>query len=245
MTRNEFAALHTSAEPLVLFNIWDAGSARAVADAGARVIATGSYAVAGAQGHADGEGMPFEALLATVRQIAGAVSVPLTVDIETGFAEGPEALAQNAQAVREAGAIGCNIEDRLLEGEGLRSIAEQVERIAAVAGSGLFVNARTDVFLGSAPAALTSQMIDGVITRAEAYAKAGAGSLFVPFLSDHPTIAAICERSPLPVNIMWGTGSGTHGELAALGVARISYGPGPWLAAMEWLGEQAREVFGG
>jgi 2-methylisocitrate lyase-like PEP mutase family enzyme len=84
-----------------------------------------------------------------------------------------------------------------------------------------------------------------VLERGEAYAKAGASGLFVPFLGDHTIIAAICKSSPLTVNILWGPGRGTRAELAACGVARISYGHGPWAAAMDWLAGQAKAVFAG
>ena len=82
-----------------------------------------------------------------------------------------------------------------------------------------------------------------MLTRAAAFAEAGARSLFVPFLGDHATIRAICEASPLPVNVLWAPGRGTTAELAALGVARISYGHGPWAAAMDWLKAQAEAVY--
>ena len=88
-------------------------------------------------------------------------------------------------------------------------------------------------------------MIDAVLERARAYAEAGAGSLFAPFLGDHPTIRAICEASPLPVNVLWAPGRGTTAELADLGVARISYGHQPWGWAMEKLTEDAREIYAG
>ena len=87
-------------------------------------------------------------------------------------------------------------------------------------------------------------MIDEVLERANAYASAGARSLFVPFLGDHAIIRSICEASPLPVNILWAPGRGTLGELADLGVARISYGHQPWLWAMEKLKADAEELFG-
>lgn len=111
-TIDDFAALHRADDPLVLFNVWDAGSAAAVAEAGAGAIATGSLSLAGAQGYDDGEGMPFAAVLASVRRIAATIDLPLTVDFETGYAEDEQELARNAAALLDAGAIGCNLEDR-------------------------------------------------------------------------------------------------------------------------------------
>jgi 2-methylisocitrate lyase-like PEP mutase family enzyme len=240
-----FAALHVPGDPLIIFNIWDAGSARVVAEAGAKAIATGSYGVAEAHGFKDGETFPFDLALANCRQVVGVTDLPVSIDLEAGYGDTPEQVARSAAAVAEAGAVGVNLEDRAPGQTVLLPVAEAAAKVTAVAGAGLWVNARTDVYLGKKPEDYTPALIDEVIARAEAYAAAGAGSLFVPFLGDHATIAAICERSPLPVNVLWAPGRGTKAELAALGVARISYGHGPWAAAMNWLGEQAKAVFAG
>ena len=240
-----FAALHVPGDPLVLFNIWDAGSARAVAEAGAKAIATGSHGVAEANGMRDGEEFPLDMALANCRRIVGVTELPVSIDLEAGYGDTADAVAQSAALVVEAGATGVNLEDRAPGENELLPMEEAAARVAAASGTGLWVNARTDVYRGKQREDYTPALIDEVIARAEAYAQAGAGSLFVPFLGDHATIAAICERSPLPVNVMWAQGRGSKAELAALGVARISYGPGPWAAAMAWLGEQARAVFAG
>ncbi|UIP07958.1 isocitrate lyase/phosphoenolpyruvate mutase family protein [Erythrobacter sp. SDW2] len=240
-----FAALHVPGDPLIIFNIWDAGSAKAVAAAGAKAIATGSYGVAEAHGYKDGEAFPFELALTNCREVVSVTELPVSIDMEAGYGSTPEQVARSAAAVAEAGAVGVNLEDRAPGETTLRPLEEAAARVRAVAGAGLWVNARTDVYLGKKPDDYTTAMIDDVITRAQAYADVGAGSLFVPFLGDHPTIAAICERSPLPVNILWAPGRGTKAELAALGVARISYGHGPWAAAMNWLGDKAKAAFAG
>ncbi len=241
----QFRALHVPGDPLVLFNIWDAGSARAVAEAGAKAVATGSFAVAETNGFKDGETLPFEVALENLRRIVSVTDLPVTIDMEAGYGETPDDVARSVGQAREAGAAGINLEDRLPGTSVLISLAEAAERVAAAASTGLHVNARTDVYLGRKPEDYTPGLIDAVIERAEAYAGAGAGSLFVPFLGDHPAIARICERSPLPVNVLWGPGRGTMGKLAALGVARISCGHGPWSAAMAWFTEQARAVYAG
>ena len=244
-TYDTFAALHVPGDPLILFNVWDAGSARAVAGAGAKAIATGSYGVAEAHGYKDGETFPFALALANCREIVGVTDLPVSIDMEAGYGDTPAEVARSAAAVAEAGAVGVNLEDRAPGQTGLLTVEQAAARVAAVAGAGLWVNARTDVYLGKKPEDYTPALIDEVITRAQAYADAGANSLFVPFLGDHATVAAICARSPLPVNVLWAPGRGTRAELAALGVARISYGHGPWAAAMNWLGEQAQAVFAG
>ncbi|MEE4154932.1 MAG: isocitrate lyase/phosphoenolpyruvate mutase family protein [Erythrobacter sp.] len=248
MAADQFAALHTANNPLILFNIWDAGSARAAAGAGARAIATGSAALAGAAGFEDGEAIPFADFLTIARWIARATDLPLTVDFEAGFAQDISSLEGNAAQLAGTGAVGCNFEDRLIAREGLRPITEQASRIAAVARHIPFVNARTDLFLERLMAredANRSELIPEALERAEAYAEAGARCFFVPGLSDPSLIAQLCERAPLPVNVMRLPGMIDNSELAGLGVARISYGPAPWRDAMERVEEAARAAFGG
>jgi 2-methylisocitrate lyase-like PEP mutase family enzyme len=241
----QFRALHVPGDPLVLFNIWDAGSARAVAGAGAKAIATGSYGVAESLGFKDGETLPLELVLANLERIQSVTELPVTIDMEAGYGETPGEIAASVQRARDAGAAGINMEDRLPGETALLPVGEAAVRLKAAASTGLFVNARTDVYLGNKPEDLGPALVEQVLERARAYADAGAAGLFVPFLGDHPSIAAICEGSPLPVNVLWGPERGTRAELAALGVARISYGHGPWAAAMAWLGEQAKAVFAG
>jgi 2-methylisocitrate lyase-like PEP mutase family enzyme len=241
----QLRALHVPGDPLVLFNIWDVGSARAVAEAGARAIATGSYAVAETNGFKDGETLPLEVALENLRRIVSITDLPVTIDMEAGYGDTPEAVARSVAQAFEAGAAGINLEDRMPGTSVVMPLEEAAGRVSAAASTGIHVNARTDVYLGRKPEDYTPDLIDAVIERADAYAEAGAGSLFVPFLGDHPTIARICERSPLPVNVLWAKGRGTRAELASLGVARISFGHGPWAAAMAWFADQARAVFAG
>ncbi|BDI61588.1 isocitrate lyase/phosphoenolpyruvate mutase family protein [Qipengyuania nanhaisediminis] len=246
MTKSEFAALHRPGDPLVLFNVWDAGSAVAVAKAGARAIATGSHSVAGAQGYADGEHMPFARLVETAQQIADAVDLPITIDMEAGYATNLADLGRNASALAHAGVIGCNLEDRLIRAGGLRAIDEQVERIAAVSAEGLFVNARTDIFLvpmkaGKDPNQV--EMVHAAIERAAAYQRAGADCFFIPGLSDSDLIAQLCDNVALPVNVMRLPDMAHNAELARLGVARISYGGAPWHDAMAGVTAAAKAAF--
>lgn len=241
----QFRALHVPGDPLVLFNIWDAGSAKAVASVGARAIATGSYAVAETNGFRDGETLPLEVALENLRRIVSVTDLPVTIDMEAGYGDTSDAVARSVELARDAGAAGINLEDRLPGTTALLPLPQAAERVRAAAASGIHVNARTDVYLGKKPEDYGPDLVNAVIDRASAYADAGAGSLFVPFLGDHPTIARICERSPLPVNVLWAPGRGTRAELGALGVARISFGHGPWAAAMAWLAEQAKAVLAG
>lgn len=248
MTKDQFAALHTSADPLILFNIWDAGSARAVARTNAKALATGSFSLAGAQGFDDGEQLPFAALLATTRSITHAVDLPLTVDFEAGYGETLATIADNARALVDAGAIGCNLEDRDTAGEGLRDADEQATRIAAADAAGLFVNARTDVFLGPLMAGENPnrpELLEQAIARAAIYHEAGAGCFFAPGLSDPALIAELARAVPLPINIMRLDGMIPNRELGAIGVSRISYGAGPWRQAMGDLAKRAQAALEG
>lgn len=240
-----FAALHVPGDPLVLFNIWDAGSARAVAEAGARAVATGSWSVAAAHGLSDAEAVPMEDVLANLGRIAAAVDLPITLDFEGGYARHPVGLQANFSRVIEAGAIGCNFEDQIIGGDGLYAIAEQAGRIAALkaAAPAAFVNARTDLFLKNG-ADRHGRLMDEARERGAAYAQAGADGFFVPGLIDERLIAAICEASALPANIMRAPGGPEVARLAELGVARVSYGPGPYRIAQAALSDAARKVYG-
>ncbi|UNU45166.1 isocitrate lyase/phosphoenolpyruvate mutase family protein [Sphingopyxis sp. YF1] len=240
-----FRALHVPGAPLILVNIWDAGSARAVAAAGAKAIATGSFGVAGAQGRADGEDSPLEDVFENLGRILSVTDLPVTIDMESGYGADPAAVGASVVRAFEAGAAGINMEDRLPGETALLPVAEAQARYRAAADTGIFVNARCDTFRGADVASDGDALVAATLERARAYADAGAGSLFVPFLLDPKCIGAICDASPLPVNILRGKGGPTHGELAGLGVARISHGHQPWAAAMAWLTGQAAQVLGG
>jgi len=241
----QFRALHVAGNPLVLFNIWDAGSARVVAEAGAEAIATGSYGVAESLGLSDGETVPLDLVLANLARIASVTDLPVSIDMESGYGDTPEEVAASVARARDAGAAGINMEDRLPGEEALIPIAEQAERLAGAASTGLFVNARCDVFRGRDVVAEGETLVAETLERARTYADAGASGLFVPFLADAECIAAVCEGSPLPVNILWSPACGDRAALAALGVARISHGHQPWAAAMAMLGREAERVLAG
>jgi len=235
-----FASLHVKGDPLILFNIWDPGSARAVAEAGAKAIATGSWSVAAALGCDDGEDVPFDQALANAKRIVAAVDLPVTIDIEGGYGQSPEAVAGNAKQLIEVGAVGCNFEDQIVGGDGLYSVDEQCGRIEAIrrvaeqAAVPFFINARTDIFLQSEPSGHEAH-IEEAMQRARAYARAGASGFFTPGLKQPDQIRKLCEGSPLPVNIMIMSDTPSNRELATLGTARISYGPGPYREAMSML----------
>ncbi|MEL6584450.1 MAG: isocitrate lyase/phosphoenolpyruvate mutase family protein [Pseudomonadota bacterium] len=243
-----FAKLHVPGTPLVLCNIWDAGSAQAVAKTGAKALATGSWSVAAAQGYADGEALPLDFLLRIAERIVATSDLPLSVDFEGAYALAPDGVQENVAALIATGAVGMNFEDRVVQGEGLHSLDVQAGRIAAAraaadaaAGLPFFINARTDLFLGTDPATHAG-LVPQALERATAYTDAGASGFFVPGLSEPDLIAQIVEGVSLPVNVLKMGAVGALSELAALGVARVSYGPGPYRNAMKDLSEKAAHL---
>ena len=235
----QFAALHVKGTPLILYNAWDAGSAKTIVDAGATAIATSSWSVASAQGYEDGEDLPLPLAEQIVERIAAAVDVPVTVDFEGGYSDDDRKLASNISKLLDLGIIGINFEDRVVKGSGLYDIDRQAKRIAAIRhaaerkGVPLFINARTDVFLGN------SGDVDEALERAKAYASAGASGFFIPGLTEADHIRRIAEEATLPVNVMVMDGVPSNDKLAKLGVARVSYGPIPYIEAMAALQKRA------
>jgi 2-methylisocitrate lyase-like PEP mutase family enzyme len=203
--------------------------------------------VAEANGYSDGEGIPFNLFLDCTRRIAGAVDLPVTADFEGGFAADPAHLADHARLLAETGAVGCNFEDQVIGGEGLHPVGEQAKRVAAVVESGLWVNARTDLFLKRLLAGENPNdrsLLPEALERGHAFAEAGAHSFFVPGLGDLDLIAEICAASALPVNVIKGDALEIP-ALAEAGVGRISWGPRPWRWAMERLTEEAKALYAG
>ena len=246
----QFRALHRPGQPLVLFNIWDAGSARAVAASGATAIATGSWSVANAHGFADGERMPRVLAIDNLRRIIAATDLPVTVDLESGYGDTSKEVGDTVGLAVDAGAVGCNLEDSFPANGQLREAVDQVDRIrharqtADAAGLRFFINARTDVFFQRPPEQHDDAMVAEAIGRARAYADAGADGLFAPGLADITLIARLAEASPLPLNIMVGDATPSLQVLARHGVARVSHGPRPYLLAMKALADAARAAAG-
>ncbi|ACI53370.1 putative PEP phosphonomutase protein [Rhizobium leguminosarum bv. trifolii WSM2304] len=244
-----FHALHKKGDPIVLYNIWDAGTAKAVADAGAKALATGSWSVAAAHGFADGEKLPMPVLVEMAKSITDVIDLPLSVDFEGAYSTEPEGAAANVARLVEIGAIGINFEDRVDAGEGLYPVESQAARIRAIRAMAdgkdipFFINARTDLFLAEGDLAKHAGLVDEAIERGRAYAAAGGNGFFVPGLIDPALIEKICAASSLPVNIMMRAGAPDVKTLAKLGVGRISYGPGPYRSMMEKLKQEAAAIY--
>lgn len=241
-----FRRLHIRGNPIVLFNAWDAGSARAVAAGGANAIATSSWSVAAANGFRDGERMPLDLAIANLRRMVRAVDLPVTVDLESGYGDRPDAVGTSTRMAIEAGAVGCNLEDSFPANGELRKAGDQMLRIGGArqvadeANVPFFINARTDVFFQKPPAQHDTAMLEEAIGRARVYAEAGADGLFVPGLVDIELIRRLADASRLALNVMVDDASPSVGILAQNGVARVSYGPRPYLLAMKALEEAAR-----
>lgn len=243
-----FHSLHVKGDPVVIYNIWDPGSAATVEKAGAKALATGSWPVAVSQGYGDGQKIPMEAVLDNVRRIVEGTDLPVSLDFEGGYSVSEEGLVSNILSVLEVGVIGFNFEDQIIGGEGLHAIAEQASRIRAVrsaidtSGINAYLNARTDLFLKAKPDDHEAHM-EEAIERAKAYGDAGASGFFAPGLLDESLIEKLCKTIDLPLNIIALPGCPPKKRLAELGVARISHGPVPYRKMMAVLGEAAAEAF--
>lgn len=239
-------SLHVPGRPLVLPNAWDVASARIIEEAGAPVIATTSAGVAWSLGSPDGDRLGRDRALGLISRVVAGVAVPVTADIETGYGNGPDDVGETVAGVLAAGAVGVNIEDGWLEESPLRPADEQAKRIAAArqagdaAGVPLFINARVDAYLrnvGDEPTRL-----EATVERSRAYLAAGASGIFVPGVVKAEIVAALVSAIDAPVNIMTGPGAPPVGELAALGVARVSLGPAIPEAAYAVARRAAREM---
>lgn len=229
--------LHAPGRPLLLVNAWDAASAAIIARTGATAIATSSAAAANALGHADGQLISRDAMLAAVAPIAASVDLPVTADMEAGYGDEPEDAAATARGVLAAGAVGLNLEDTsaaghepLLPTEAFVAKIAAVRSVAAETAVPLVLNARTDVFIAGVGAEETR--LARAIERGRAYLAAGADCIFVPDVADPGQIAALVEGIGGPVSVLAGPGSPSLAELAALGVARISVGSGAYRATL-------------
>jgi 2-methylisocitrate lyase-like PEP mutase family enzyme len=219
--------LHQPGNPVVLPTVWDAWSAKLAVEAGFSALTVGSHPVADSVGKADNEGMTFDDLLARVVQITGAVDVPVSVDIESGYAEAP---ARLIDGLLGAGAVGLNIEDTVhSEGGRLRSSAEHAQLVGALraaadaAGVHVVLNARTDLFLRQDGD--EGDRVDRAVARLVEAADAGADVLYPVGLHDPDTLRRLTSELPLPVNAIALPDQSDPASYGPLGVARISFGP--------------------
>ena len=217
-------ALHHGPEALVLPNAWDAASAQCVAEAGFAAVATTSSGMSAALGFPDGQGTPMDEMFAAIARITRVVDVPVTADIEAGYGLPPGDLVER---LLEAGAVGCNLEDTdhaagrtLRDPEDQARFLRDVKRAGRAAGVDIVVNGRVDVFVRRHTE--TSADIEEAIARARRYLEAGADCVYPILVREEPTIAALVEGIPGPVNMYAMAGAPDVQRLAELGVRRIS-----------------------
>jgi len=239
-----FRALHGSPGAFVIPNPWDAGSALILAGLGFQALATSSAASACALGRRDG-GLARDEALAHARSIVDATGLPVSADLEKGFGDAPEAVAETIRLAAEAGLVGCTIEDATGKPDSpLYEARLAVDRIAAAAQAAralpfpfmLTARAHNLLYAGAS--------LDATISRLQAFEKAGADVLFAPGLPDLAAVRTVCAAVSKPVNFMVGIKgkSFSVSELAAAGVKRISLATSLYRAAMTGLIEAAREV---
>ncbi|MGH9860507.1 MAG: isocitrate lyase/PEP mutase family protein, partial [Candidatus Acidiferrales bacterium] len=231
---------------LILMNAWDAASARIAEASGFPAVATSSAGIANALGYPDGEKLPLDAHLAMVRHIVRAVRVPVSVDFEAGYAGTPAQVAGNCRRLLDTGAIGINLEDgtsdprRLVEPSLHMAKIRAIREMAATADVPLVINARTDVYLNALGE--PRSRFEHAARRANAYRDAGADCLFVPGVSDLPTIERLTKAIRGPVNVLAVAASPSIRELEKAGVARVSLGSGPMRATLSVLRRIADEL---
>ncbi|MCO1334158.1 isocitrate lyase/phosphoenolpyruvate mutase family protein [Microbulbifer sp. OS29] len=235
---NTFTQLHQAAAPLVLPNAWDAASALLCQNTGALAVGTSSAAVAWSLGYADGGALPVEEHLHAIARIARVTSLPLTVDIEDGYSQNPEEIAELACKMVKLGVVGINIE----EGRGIpEPLSEKIHAIRkALNGRPLFINARTDVYLNAL--ASGDKAINMCIERLELYKSAGADSGFVPGLAAVEEARSLAAGINLPLNIMLLPGMAPVSEFFAAGIKRFSTGPALFQSVYGHLNESLKQL---
>jgi 2-methylisocitrate lyase-like PEP mutase family enzyme len=220
-------ALHVAGDPVILPTVWDAWSAKLAVDAGFAALTVGSHPVADSVGKEDGEGMSFDDLTTRVAQITGAVDVPISVDVESGYGEPAQRLIDG---LLEAGAVGLNVEDTVhSEGKRLRTAEEhaalvgELRAASEAAGVHVVINARTDLFVRKDGD--DADRVDRAIARLILAAEAGADSLYPVGRHDDDTMRRLTSELPLPVNAIALPDTDDPASFGPLGVGRISFGP--------------------
>jgi 2-methylisocitrate lyase-like PEP mutase family enzyme len=219
--------LHYVGEMLVLPNVWDAASAKIVAEAGFPAVATASAAVSAMLGYPDGEGAPWQEMFAAAGRVARVVSVPVTVDAEAGYGMAPRELVDR---LLEIGAVGCNLEDTDHRAGGLADAGAHAGRLAAIraaaddAGVPIVINARADTFLPRSGVPEQERVAEAV-RRGRLYLEAGADCIYPIGVRDERDIATLVAEVPGPINGNTQPEGPDLARLRELGVARVSYGP--------------------
>jgi 2-methylisocitrate lyase-like PEP mutase family enzyme len=234
---DEFRRLHSSPDLLILTNAWDAISARLLVSLGARAVATSSAAVAWSHGYPDGSALPVPLLIATLRDIARVVSLPITADIEGGYSDDPRVVGETVGTLIDVGVVGINLEDGSGPPDLLRAKIHAAREAADRTGVPIFVNARTDVFLHKITCG--ADALGEATTRANGYAEAGADGVFVPGVTDVRAIETLAKGIPRPLNVMARPGLPPGRDLQRVGVRRLSAAAWPARVALRAFRESA------
>ncbi|WP_033262770.1 isocitrate lyase/PEP mutase family protein [Amycolatopsis vancoresmycina] len=232
--------LHAAPELLLVVNVWDAITAKVVAETpGTKALATPSHGIAASRGYPDGEKIPRDEMIAEVALIVrNAGDLPVTADLEAGYGDPGGTVARAI----EAGAVGANLEDRMKPlGEAVKAV-EAAVAAARSAGIDFVLNARTDAFLKTDPDTALAE----AITRGRAYLDAGASNFFVPGKLDESQVARLVEElGERKVNLIGIPGSISLARAQELGVSRVSYGPWSQNVALTALAKLAEDVYAG
>jgi len=243
----KFLALHEDPKLLVLPNIWDPLGALLLEGLGYPAVATASAAVAYSLGYDDGQKIKFDKMLDVIERIASSVAVPITADIERGYADHPQEIAENIRQVLEAGAVGINLEDSTLEGGPLHPIDFQCECIQVIRemadkeGVPLVINARIDVFVRRGEIS-RDEKIEEAIVRGKAYLEAGADCLYPMGPGDIETLKRIREETKAPINVYASKAAASMNDLEAIGISRLSLGPGLIRAGLTTMKHVAQQL---
>lgn len=238
----ELLRLHQAPEILQVINVWDAITAKVVADVpGTKALATASHSIAASHGYADGENIPVDEMIAAVGLIVAATSLPVSADLEAGYGNAGETVRKAIGA----GAVGANIEDQMRPLVDAVAQMGSVVRAAEAEGIDFVLNARTDAFLKGKDRDPSAVLADA-IERGRAYLEVGATTVFVPGLLDEATVTALVEGIGWnKVSVINGPGSLAPARLQELGVARISYGPWTQRVALTALADATAELLAG
>ncbi|WP_164122147.1 MULTISPECIES: isocitrate lyase/phosphoenolpyruvate mutase family protein [Sphingobacterium] len=238
MSYTKFKKLHQQDRILILGNVWDAQSAKIAQDSGFQALGTSSHAMANLLGYADGEKISVDEILFMVERIVKSVSIPVSVDFESGYSDNPQEVANNVKRLIDAGVVGINLEDGKVV-KGSRKLGKQellVEKIQAIKSihKSIFINARADTYTTGHPTAL-----DESVKRAKAYQEAGADGLFIPLAEKKSDILTLVSGSKLPLNLFLTPKLASIDDLSQWGVKRLSHGA----KIYEWLVNQNKKTF--
>ncbi|WP_395344350.1 isocitrate lyase/PEP mutase family protein [Ningiella sp. W23] len=232
----KFQSLHNKQEPLLLNNIWDAASAAIVQANGAKALATSSASLAWSLGYADGAALPTSQLIDAIERIQRVATIPLTVDIENGYSDLPDEVADLCERLCALGVVGINIEDGM---DAPELLAQKIMAMRERVGAQFYINARTDVYLRQLVD--DAECFDQTLVRMKRYIKAGASGIFIPGLSDITAAKQFSDAVEVPINLMVESISSAYFDHANSGASRYSAGPNPFLAAYTVLQSQTPE----